>query len=140
MTGKVKQGNLRILRLLQKLRLRFYNPIPRAIQLSRRTVALIRGTGKEPVVIEKEVKGFIGNRLQFALGGRFASWTDRNLEALEACRDLLTPVSIALFERFREARQGGPITRLIKLRQSGVHRQTAFGQVSLYVAGMLGKL
>jgi len=32
-----------------------------------RTVALIRGAGKEPVVIEKEVKGFIGNRLQFAL-------------------------------------------------------------------------
>jgi len=32
-----------------------------------RTVALIRGAGKNPVVIDKEVKGFIGNRLQFAL-------------------------------------------------------------------------
>jgi 3-hydroxybutyryl-CoA dehydrogenase len=32
-----------------------------------RTVDLIRRAGKTPVVIEKEVKGFIGNRLQFAL-------------------------------------------------------------------------
>lgn len=32
-----------------------------------RTVDLIRRAGKEPVVIDKEVKGFIGNRLQFAL-------------------------------------------------------------------------
>jgi 3-hydroxybutyryl-CoA dehydrogenase len=42
-----------------------------------RTVALIRGTGKEPVVIEKEVKGFIGNRLQFALlREAWALWAD----------------------------------------------------------------
>lgn len=32
-----------------------------------RTVDLIRRAGKSPVVIDKEVKGFIGNRLQFAL-------------------------------------------------------------------------
>ena len=32
-----------------------------------RTVDLIRRAGKNPVVIDKEVKGFIGNRLQFAL-------------------------------------------------------------------------
>lgn len=42
-----------------------------------RTVALIRGAGKEPVVIEKEVKGFIGNRLQFALlREAWALWAD----------------------------------------------------------------
>jgi 3-hydroxybutyryl-CoA dehydrogenase len=42
-----------------------------------RTVALIRGAGKEPVIIEKEVKGFIGNRLQFALlREAWALWAD----------------------------------------------------------------
>lgn len=42
-----------------------------------RTVAMVRGTGKEPVVIEKEVKGFIGNRLQFALlREAWALWAD----------------------------------------------------------------
>ncbi|WP_374312023.1 3-hydroxyacyl-CoA dehydrogenase family protein [Dongia sp.] len=52
-----------------------------------RTVALIRGTGKEPVVIEKEVKGFIGNRLQFALlREAWALWADgiASAEAIDA--------------------------------------------------------
>jgi 3-hydroxybutyryl-CoA dehydrogenase len=38
-----------------------------AVDVVKRTVDLIRRAGKEPVVIDKEVKGFIGNRLQFAL-------------------------------------------------------------------------
>lgn len=52
-----------------------------------RTVALIRGTGKEPVVIEKEVKGFIGNRLQFALlREAWALWAEgiASAEAIDA--------------------------------------------------------
>lgn len=52
-----------------------------------RTVALIRGAGKEPVVIEKEVKGFIGNRLQFALlREAWALWADgiASPEAIDA--------------------------------------------------------
>ena len=52
-----------------------------------RTVAIIRGTGKEPVVIEKEVKGFIGNRLQFALlREAWALWAEgiASAEAIDA--------------------------------------------------------
>lgn len=48
-----------------------------APEILSRTVSLIRGAGKEPVVIEKEVKGFIGNRLQFALlREAWALWAD----------------------------------------------------------------
>ena len=32
-----------------------------------RTCGLLRGAGKDPVVIDREIDGFIGNRLQFAL-------------------------------------------------------------------------
>jgi 3-hydroxybutyryl-CoA dehydrogenase len=32
-----------------------------------RSCALIRGAGKEPVVIDREIAGFIGNRIQFAM-------------------------------------------------------------------------
>ena len=32
-----------------------------------RTCALIRAAGKEPVVIDREIPGFIGNRIQFAM-------------------------------------------------------------------------
>lgn len=58
-----------------------------APEVIAQTVALVRGTGKEPVVIEKEVKGFIGNRLQFALlREAWALWADgiASAEAIDA--------------------------------------------------------
>jgi 3-hydroxybutyryl-CoA dehydrogenase len=58
-----------------------------APEILARTVELIRGTGKEPVVIEKEVKGFIGNRLQFALlREAWQLWADgiASAEAIDA--------------------------------------------------------
>jgi 3-hydroxybutyryl-CoA dehydrogenase len=36
-------------------------------EVVERTCNLLRSVGKEPVVIDREVDGFIGNRLQFAL-------------------------------------------------------------------------
>ncbi|MGN6486338.1 MAG: glycosyltransferase [Devosia sp.] len=79
-------------------------------------------------------------RLQFALGGRFVDWIDQNMRAMAACRDLLTPEAQAIYERFRAARIGPPLQRLVNLRRSGVYRQTPIGQFSLYMAGLLGKL
>jgi 3-hydroxybutyryl-CoA dehydrogenase len=35
-------------------------------EVTERACALLRGAGKEPAVIEREVPGFIGNRIQFA--------------------------------------------------------------------------
>ena len=42
-----------------------------------RTCSLLRGVGKDPVVIDREIDGFIGNRLQFALlREAWALWAD----------------------------------------------------------------
>jgi 3-hydroxybutyryl-CoA dehydrogenase len=42
-----------------------------------RTCRLLRGAGKDPVVIDREIDGFIGNRLQFALlREAWALWAD----------------------------------------------------------------
>lgn len=79
-------------------------------------------------------------RVTAAFGGRFTLWNDYNIAALEACRDLLTPAAATIFEQFREARTGPLPDRLVNLWRSGVYRQTALGQVSLYAAGLLGKL
>lgn len=79
-------------------------------------------------------------RLQFALGGRFGGWIDHNMQAIAACRDLLTPEALAIYERFRAARLGSPLERLVNLKRSGVYRQTPVGQLSLYIAGLMGKL
>lgn len=79
-------------------------------------------------------------RIKAAFGGRFTLWNDDNVAALDACRDLLTPAAAEIFERFRQARTGPLPDRLVNLWRSGVYRQTALGQVSLYAAGLLGKL
>lgn len=80
------------------------------------------------------------NRVKAAFGGRFTLWNDDNVAALDACRDLLTPAAAEIFDRFRQARTGPLPDRLVNLWRSGVYRQTALGQVSLYAAGLLGKL
>jgi len=80
------------------------------------------------------------NRVQAAFGGRFSRWNAANVAAVEACRDLLTPAAAAMFDRFRQARTGPLPDRLVNLWRSGVYRQTTLGQVSLYAAGLLGKL
>jgi len=79
-------------------------------------------------------------RIKAAFGGRFTLWNDGNVAALDACRDLLTPAAAEIFDRFRQARTGPLPDRLVNLWRSGVYRQTAMGQLSLYAAGLLGKL
>jgi glycosyltransferase involved in cell wall biosynthesis len=80
-------------------------------------------------------------RLQLALGGRFSRWLDLNMRAIAACQDLLTPEARTVYDQFcAAARHHSPVSRLIGLRRSGVYRQTMIGQLSLYLAGLLGKL
>jgi len=80
------------------------------------------------------------NRARFALSGRYVGWNNLNMSALAACRDLLTPDAATKFDRFCQARHGRLPQRIVNLWRSGVYRQTAIGQLSLYLAGLLGKL
>lgn len=79
-------------------------------------------------------------RLTAALGGRFTRWNDVNLAALDRCQNLLTEDARLQLDRFKAAREGSLPQRLAALRRSGVYRQTASGQVSLWLAALLGKL
>lgn len=80
------------------------------------------------------------DRARFALSGRYIGWNNLNMSALAACRDLLTPDAAVKFDRFCEARRGALPQRIVNLWRSGVYRQTPIGQLSLYLAGLLGKL
>jgi glycosyltransferase involved in cell wall biosynthesis len=80
------------------------------------------------------------SRARFALSGRYVGWNNLNMSALAACRDLLTPDAAAKFDHFCKARNGRLPQRIVSLWRSGVYRQTAVGQFSLYLAGLLGKL
>ena len=79
-------------------------------------------------------------RLVLMAGGRFAKWNDMNLKALASCSDLLCDDARDVVLEFRRIRDGRFLDRLSRLRSSGIHRQTALGQMSLYVACMLAKI
>lgn len=80
------------------------------------------------------------SRARFALSGRYVGWNNLNMSALAACRDMLTADAAAKFDHFCRARNGKLPERIVNLWRSGVYRQTTIGQLSLYLAGFLGKL
>ena len=79
-------------------------------------------------------------RLRMLTSGRFARWTDQNIEGLSKCRSLLTDGAAATFDLFLGTRQSGLLSRLAALRASGIHRQTVVGQIGLYIAVALRRL
>ncbi len=70
--------------------------------------------------------------------GNFRRWNERNVLALDACRDLLTASARKGLADFEQARHGPVWQRLAGLIRSRVFRQTVGGQIMLYVACVLG--
>ncbi len=75
-----------------------------------------------------------------ALQGRNRNWNDRNIEALEACSDLLAPDSHDLLLAFKHWRVQGFIKRVSGLRNLGLYAQTLWGNMGLLCATMLKKV
>ncbi|MGH6760501.1 MAG: glycosyltransferase family 2 protein [Phyllobacterium sp.] len=79
-------------------------------------------------------------RMRMLASGRFARWTDRNIEGLSECRSLLSDKASETFDLFLGIRQNSLWGRLSALRLSGIHRQTVTGQIGLYIAVALRRL
>ncbi|MEM7719926.1 MAG: glycosyltransferase family 2 protein [Pseudomonadota bacterium] len=79
-------------------------------------------------------------RLRALLSGEFRAWNDKNLDALRKCSHWLTPDARDVLTRFDAARQERLLSRIAALKASGVHRQTASGQIALWLACLLKKL
>lgn len=75
-----------------------------------------------------------------AMAGRNREWGDRNIDALQACRQLLTPENQACLNAFSAARNAGLVERIRGMRHSGVHAQTVTGNVGLIAAILLKKI
>ena len=74
-------------------------------------------------------------RLAMLRDGRYAGWIDRNLTALSAITQELTPENRATFDRFVAWRdQGG------HLSVPGVQRQSGMGDMLLHISSRLGWL
>lgn len=79
-------------------------------------------------------------RLAMVLSGTFQDWNGRNIKAMQAAGDLLTPESRAVLAAFAELRGAGLIGRLRGLRQSGLYRQTLTGQATLWFSALVGRI
>jgi glycosyltransferase involved in cell wall biosynthesis len=79
-------------------------------------------------------------RLEAAVGGRYARWNDINISALESNRHLLTENAKSVLDSFKLARYAPIRTRLTALRKAGVYRQTIKGTFSLWAACLLKRL
>lgn len=79
-------------------------------------------------------------RVRAMLDGTMVGWNARNIAALEACGEFLTPEAIEILAHFRTMRTGNLVLRLAALARSGIYRQTALGQIGLVAACVLRRL
>jgi len=72
--------------------------------------------------------------------GRFKSWADMNVAALERIETLMTDDNRRTFDLFRRSRKRGLVPRVCGLVRSGIHRQSRLGDIGLLVAAIAGKV
>jgi hypothetical protein len=72
-------------------------------------------------------------------GGTYAGWIGRNIAALQAVADVLTPPHRALLDQFAALRAARHLDGAA-LRRLGIYRQTAMGDLMLRLLARLGRL
>ncbi len=72
--------------------------------------------------------------------GRFKSWADMNIGALERIETLMTDENRKTLELFQQSRKSGLVPRVCGLIRSGVYRQSIAGDVGLLAAALVGKI
>jgi len=79
-------------------------------------------------------------RVRQLMRGRFKSWMDQNVDALKLVSHNFTPENKSILRQFSEARRASVFFRLLKLKRSGVYRQTFIGNAGLFLAALLGRV
>jgi glycosyltransferase involved in cell wall biosynthesis len=72
--------------------------------------------------------------------GRYKSWTEMNVAALERIENLMTDENKQTFDLFRRARKQSLVPRVCGLIRSGVHRQSLLGDLGLLAAAVTGRI
>ena len=72
--------------------------------------------------------------------GQFRDWNDCNIRVLQKMRGTLTPDNRRILDEFSRARRRSLLPRMIGLKRSGIYRQTALGNISLFFAAIFGKI
>ena len=79
-------------------------------------------------------------RIRMLWQGRFRHWNDTNIAALRTLGHRLTPKNRETLESFAKAREMSLLPRLLRLKRSGVYRQTILGNLGLVAAAIFRKM
>lgn len=79
-------------------------------------------------------------RIRMLWQGRLCDWHDCNAKALQALHHRISPENLDKMNCFANVRDIRLLTRLASLRHSGIHRQTALGNLGLIIAAIFRKL
>jgi glycosyltransferase involved in cell wall biosynthesis len=79
-------------------------------------------------------------RARLLYEGRFSEWTDMNIASLRRLSDHLAPDAARLLNEFSQLRSQNLLARLIRIKRSGIYRQTTFGNLGLMAAVLLKKI
>ncbi len=80
------------------------------------------------------------SRLHKAFDGDYGKWLAQNTAALTEAKDLLTPENRALLAAFgRDLGRAGP-ARILRMKKSGIHRESLTGTIALYAVAGLGRI
>jgi glycosyltransferase involved in cell wall biosynthesis len=72
--------------------------------------------------------------------GRFRSWADMNVAALQRIESLMTDDNRKTFELFRQSRTKSLLPRVCGLVRSRIYRQSLLGDLGLFAAALVGKI
>ena len=79
-------------------------------------------------------------RMHHVAKGRFRTWNDANIDALDRSRPWLTPDAANTLDHFKAARAGRLHRRLQALWRSGATRQRLRGTLALFAAAAINRL
>jgi len=79
-------------------------------------------------------------RIGMLLSGVFSDWNRRNVTALQAARNALTPENAALLDAFAALPHLSLPQRFWRLKRLGLYRQGRAGTAALWLAALLGRL
>jgi hypothetical protein len=79
-------------------------------------------------------------RTRMVWRGRFSDWNNMHSLALQRLGRHLAPDCRHKLENFNQARSSGLAGRLTGIKQSGVYRQTTYGNLGLVAAAILKKI
>ncbi|NBT55290.1 MAG: glycosyltransferase [Betaproteobacteria bacterium] len=79
-------------------------------------------------------------RLQQVVGARFSNWNRMNLQALRSMREHLSSEHQVVYDAYLHCHDPSPVARLMSLYRAKVYRQTARGDLALFIAAFLNKL